>query len=85
MFMCCLVIIPAIVLRDEAIVALFKKDVTPVIHNLCLLNLIASTIWLAMTQIPSSVLLMCEKHHLQAWVSMIEACSVVLLNKPAGL
>jgi len=80
MFMCCLIIIPAIFLQDEAIVALFKKEVTPLIHNLGLLNLAGTTIWLAMTQIPSSVLLMCEKHHLQAWVSMIEACMVVLLN-----
>jgi O-antigen/teichoic acid export membrane protein len=80
MFMCCLIVVPAIFLRDEAINALFKVEVTPLIHDLCLLNLIGTSIWLAMTQIPSSVLLMCEKHHLQAWVSMIEACAVVLLN-----
>ena len=80
MFMCCLIIIPAILLRDEAIVALFKVEVTPLIHNLSLLNLIAKAMWLAMAQTPVSVLLMCEKHHLQACVSMIEACSVVLLN-----
>ena len=80
MFMCCLIIIPALILGDEAIVALFKKDVTPLIHDLCILNLIGTIIWLAMTQIPSSVLLMCEKHHLQAWAAMIEACMVVLLN-----
>lgn len=80
MFMCCLIIIPAIFLRDEAIVALFKKEVTPLIHDLSLLSLIGAASWLAMTQIPSSVLLMCEKHHLHAWTSMPEAVVVVVLN-----
>lgn len=80
MFMCCLIIIPAIMLRDEAITALFKKEVTPMIHNLSLLSLLGAASWLAVTQIPSSVLLMCEKHHLLAWTSMIEAVSVVTLN-----
>ena len=80
MFMCCLIIIPAIFLRDEAIVALFKKDVTPMIHTLSLLSLIGAFSWLVVTQIPSSVLLMCEKHHLMAWTSMIEAVVVITLN-----
>ena len=80
MFMCCLLIIPAIFLRDEAIVALFKKDVTPLIHSLSLLSLIGTGVWLAVTQIPSSVLLMCEKHHLLAWTSMAEAVVVITLN-----
>lgn len=80
MFMCCLFIIPAIMLRDEAIFALFKKDVTPLIHDLSLLFLLGASSWLAMTQIPSSVLLMCEKHHLLAWTSIAEAIVVVTLN-----
>lgn len=80
MFMCCLIIIPAIFLRDEAIVALFKKEVTPLIHTLSLLSLIGSCSWLVVTQIPSSVLLMCEKHHLLAWTSMVEAVVVIFLN-----
>ena len=80
MFMCCLIIIPAIMLRDEAITALFKKEVTPLIHDLSLLSLLGAGSWLAITQIPSSVLLMCEKHHLLAWTSMIEAVVVVTLN-----
>lgn len=80
MFMCCLIIIPAIFLRDEAIVALFKKDVTPLIHNLSLLSLLGTTSWLALTQIPSSVLLMCEKHHFHAWTAMAEAVVVISLN-----
>ena len=80
MFMCCLIIIPAIMLRDEAITALFKKEVTPLIHNLSLLSLLGAASWLVVTQIPSSVLLMCEKHHLMAWTSMIEAVSVITLN-----
>lgn len=80
MFMCCLFIIPAIFLRDEAIVALFKKEVTPLIHTLSMLSLLGTFSWLAITQIPSSVLLMCEKHHFHAWTSMIEACVVITLN-----
>ena len=80
MFMCCLIIIPAIFLRDEAIVALFKKEVTPLIHNLSLLSLLGAFSWLVVTQIPSSVLLMCEKHHLLAWTSMVEAIVVISLN-----
>ena len=80
MFMCCLIIIPAIMLRDEAITALFKKEVTPLIHDLSLLSLIGAASWLAVTQIPSSVLLMCEKHHLMAWTSMVEAVVVITLN-----
>lgn len=80
MFMCCLVVIPAIFLRDEAIFALFKKEVTPTIHTLSLLSLFGTFSWLVVTQIPSSVLLMCEKHHLQAWTSMVEAVVVIVLN-----
>ena len=80
MFMCCLLIIPAIFLRDEAIVALFKKEVTPLIHNLSLLSMLGAFSWLGVTQIPSSVLLMCEKHHLLAWTSMVEAIVVISLN-----
>ena len=80
MFMCCLFIIPAIMLRDEAIFALFKKEVTPLIHSLSLLSLLGTASWISVTQIPSSVLLMCEKHHLHAWTSMAEAVSVVVLN-----
>ena len=80
MFMCCLVIIPAVMLRDEAITALFKKEVTPLIHTLSLLFLFETAVWLAVTQIPSSVLLMCEKHHLLAWTSMAEAVVVAALN-----
>ncbi|MBP5586859.1 MAG: oligosaccharide flippase family protein [Lentisphaeria bacterium] len=80
MFMCCLFIIPAIMLRDEAIFALFKKSVTPLIHDLSLLSLLGAASWLVMTQIPSSVLLMCERHHLLAWTSMAEAVTVVVLN-----
>ena len=80
MFMCCLIIIPAIFLRDEAIVALFRKEVTPLIHNLSLLSLLGAFSWLVVTQIPSSVLLMCEKHHLLAWTSMVEAIVVISLN-----
>lgn len=79
-FMCCLIIIPAIMLRDEAITALFKKEVTPTIHYLSLLSLIGTANWLAVTQIPSSVLLMCEKHHLLAWTSMVEAIAVITMN-----
>ena len=80
MFMSCLIIIPAIFLRDEAIVALFKKEVTPLIHTLSLLSLLGAFSWLVVTQIPSSVLLMCEKHHLMALTSMIEAVVVIVLN-----
>jgi O-antigen/teichoic acid export membrane protein len=80
MFMCCLIIVPAIMLRDEAILALFKKDVTPMIHALSLLSLLGIFVWLVVTQIPNSVLLMCEKHHMLAIVSMIEAVVVVTLN-----
>jgi len=80
MFMCCLIIIPAIFLRDEATVALFKKEVTPLIHDLSLLSLLGAFSWLVVTQIPSSVLLMCEKHHLLAWTSMVEAVVVITLN-----
>lgn len=80
MFMCCLIIIPAIMLRDEAITALFKKDVTSTIHYLSLFSLLGAASRLAITQIPSSVLLMCEKHYLMAWTSMIEAVSVITLN-----
>lgn len=80
MFMCCLIIIPAILLRDEAIFALFKKEVTPMIHTLSLLSLLGAFSWLVVTQIPSSVLLMCEKHHLHAWTSMAEALVVITLN-----
>ena len=80
MFMCCLFIIPAIFLRDEAIMALFKKDVTPLIHTLSLLSLLGTFSGLVITQIPSSVLLMCEKHHLHAWTSMTEAVVVITLN-----
>lgn len=80
MFMCCLIIIPAIFLRDEAIFALFKKEVTPMIHTLSLLSLLGAFSWLSITQIPSSVLIMCEKHHLHAWTSMTEAVVVVSLN-----
>ena len=80
MFMCCLIIIPAIILRDEAFFALFKKEVTPMIHTLSLLSLIGTAFGLVMTQIPSSVLLMCEKHHLLACTSMAEAVAVVTMN-----
>ncbi len=80
MFMCCFFIIPAIFLRDEAIFALFKKDVTPLIHTLSLLSLISVGVWITIAQIPSSVMLMCEKHHLHAWTSMAEALVVVSLN-----
>jgi len=80
MFMCCLIIIPAIFLRDEATTALFKKEVTPLIHDLSLLSLLGAGSWLVATQIPSSVLLMCEKHHFMAWTSMIEAVVVITLN-----
>lgn len=80
MFMCCLIIIPAVMLRDEAIVALFKKDVTPLIHGLSLLSLLGVTMAVAFTQIPSSVLLMCEKHHLLAKVNMVEAVFVITMN-----
>ena len=79
-FMCCLIIIPAIMLRDEAIFALFKKEVTPLIHDLSLLSLLGTTVLVAVSQIPFSVLLMCEKHHLLAWTSMTEAVVVVILN-----
>jgi O-antigen/teichoic acid export membrane protein len=80
MFMCCLIIIPAAMLRDEAIVALFKKDVTPLIHGLSLLSLLGVTSAMAFTQIPSSVLLMCEKHHLLAKVNIAEAVFVITMN-----
>ena len=80
MFMSCLVIIPAIVLRDEAITALFKKEVTPLISDLSLLSLLGIFSWLVITQIPASVMLMCEKHHLLAWTSMAEAVVVITLN-----
>ena len=80
MFMCCLIVMPAFFLRDEAIVALFKKEVTPLIHTLSLFSLLGTFSWLAVTQIPSSVLLMCEKHHLHAWTSMSEAGIVISLN-----
>ena len=80
MFMCCLIIIPAVFLCDEAITALFKKEVTPLIHTLSQLSLLGAFNWLVVTQIPSSVLLMCEKHHLMAWTSMAEAVSVITLN-----
>ncbi len=80
MFMCCLIIIPAIFLRDEAIFALFKKEVTPLIHTLSLVSLLGAFSWLSITQIPSSVLLMCEKHHLHAWTSMVEALVVISLS-----
>lgn len=80
MFMCCLFIIPAFFLRDEAIVALFKKEITPLIHTLSFFSLLGTFNWLVVTQIPSSVLLMCEKHHLHAWTSMAEALVVVFLN-----
>ena len=80
MFMCCLIIVPAIMLRDEAITALFKKEVTPLIHYLSLLSLVGAGSWLTFTQVPSSVLLMCEKHHLLAMTSMIEAVVVITLN-----
>ena len=80
MFMCCLIIIPAAMLRDEAIVALFKKDVTPLIHGLSLISLLGITMSVAFTQIPTSVLLMCEKHHLLARVNMTEAVFVITMN-----
>ena len=80
MFMCCLIVIPAIVLRDEAITALFKKEVTPLIHDLSLLSLLGVFSWLVISQIPTSVMLMCEKHHLLAWTSMAEAVAVITLN-----
>ncbi len=79
-FMCCLIIIPAAVVRDEAIFALFKKDVTPLIHSLSLLSLLGVTSAMAFTQIPSSVLLMCERHHLLARVNMAEAVFVITMN-----
>lgn len=77
-FMCCLIIIPAALLRDEAIIALFKKDITPLIHQLSLLSLIGATTAVTITQIPSTVLLMCEKHHLIAKVNMAEAVFVIV-------
>ena len=80
MFMSCLIIIPAFFLRDEAITALFKKEVTPLIHDLSFLSLLGVFAWLVMTQIPASVLLMCEKHQLSACVSMIEAIIIISLN-----
>lgn len=80
MFMCCLIIIPAAMVRDEAIFALFKKDVTPLIHSLSLISLLGVTMTVAFTQIPSSVLLMCEKHHLLARVNMAEAVFVITMN-----
>ena len=79
-FMCCLIIIPAVMLRDEAIIALFKKDVTPLIHWLSLLSLLGVTMSVAFSQIPSSVLLMCEKHHLLARVGMTEAILVITMS-----
>ena len=79
-FMCCLIIIPAAMLRDEAIFALFKKEVTPLIHGLSLISLMGITTSVAFTLIPSSVLLMCEKHHLLAKVNMAEALFVITMN-----
>ena len=79
-FMCCLIIIPAAILRDEAIIALFKKDITPLIHQLSLISLLGVTVFAAFTQIPSTVLLMCEKHHLIAKINMAEAFIVIVMN-----
>jgi len=82
MFMACLIVIPAIFLTDEATRVLFDRTNTDAealreIHWLSILSLIGTMVAAAATQIPHSVLLMCEKHHLMAVITMLEAVVVV--------
>lgn len=83
MFMSCLIVVPAIFLTDEAIRVLFDRAnsdaaVLREIHWLSILSLISSMATAVVTQIPHSVLLMCEKHHFMAVIRMSEAVVVVL-------
>ena len=84
MFMTCLIVFPAMFLTDEAMRVLFERentspDVMREIHLLSILSLLGTMSFVAISQIPHSVLLMCEKHHLMACVRMTEAVVVVLL------
>ena len=93
MFMSCLIVIPAIFLTDEATRVLFDRANTDPealreIHWLSILSLIGTMVGTVVTQIPHSVLLMCEKHNLMAVIRMSEAVVVVLamaLALEAGL
>ena len=93
MFMVCLIVVPAIFLADEAMRVLFDRSNTDPevmweIHWLCVLSLIGAISASAVKQIPHSVLLMCEKHHLMAVITLSEAAVVVLtmaLSLEAGL
>ena len=83
MFMSCLIVIPAIFLTDEAMRVFFNRantdaDILREIHWLSILSLIGTIVAVAVAQIPHSVLLMCEKHHLLAVMRMSEAVAVVL-------
>lgn len=83
-FMTCLIVLPAMFLTDEAMRVLFERentdpDVMREIHLLSILSLLGTVSGVAINQIPHSVLLMCEKHHLMACIRMTEAVVVVLL------
>ena len=83
MFMACLIVVPAIFLTDEATRLLFDRANTDAatlreIHWLSILSLVSVMVSAALMQIPHSVLLMCEKHHLMAGITMSEAVLVVL-------
>ena len=84
MFMSCLIVVPAIFLTDEATRVLFERANTDPktlleIHRLSILSLIGTIVASVVTQIPHSVLLMCEKHHFMAVIRMSEAVVVVLM------
>jgi len=93
MFMVCLIVVPAIFLTDEATRVLFDRANTDPetlreIHWLSILSLTGSMAAAGVKQIPHSVLLMCEKHHLMAVITLSEAVLVVLtmaLSLEAGL
>jgi O-antigen/teichoic acid export membrane protein len=84
MFMACLIVVPAIFLTDEATRVLFDRTNTDAatlreIHWLSILSLIGTLVASSISNIPHSVLLMCEKHHLMAVITMTEAVVVVLM------
>ena len=84
MFMSCLIVIPAIFLTDEATRVLFDRSnenaaALRQIHWLSILSLLGTISNVAVGQIPHSVLMMCERHHLMACIRMTEAVVVVLL------
>ena len=93
MFMACLIVIPAIFLTDEATRVLFERANTDAealreIHWLSILSLMSTLVTAVVTQVPHSVLLMCEKHHFMAIIRMSEAVVAVLtmaLALEAGL